>query len=106
MVLFDGEFIEDCVKAKTSNNQRLLAEKYYFSENLLKIVLKKKAANTQNAVILTKTRRANFGRFSWLIFCSLKKKEMLIRFDLKRSYLTENLLKIVLKKKLATTNAY
>ena len=27
MVLFDGEFIEDCVKAKTSNNQRLLAEK-------------------------------------------------------------------------------
>ena len=27
MVLFDGEFIEDCVKAKTSKNQRLLAEK-------------------------------------------------------------------------------
>ena len=27
MVLFDVEFIEDCVKAKTSKNQRLLAEK-------------------------------------------------------------------------------
>ena len=26
-VLFDGEFIEDCVKAKNSKNQRLLAEK-------------------------------------------------------------------------------
>ena len=25
--LFDGEFIENCVKAKTSKNQRLLAEK-------------------------------------------------------------------------------
>ena len=29
-VLLDGEFIEDCVKAKTSKNQRLLAEKYRF----------------------------------------------------------------------------
>ena len=27
MVLFDGEFIEGCVKENTSNNQRLLAEK-------------------------------------------------------------------------------
>ena len=27
MVLFDGEYIEDCVKANTSKNQRLLAEK-------------------------------------------------------------------------------
>ena len=27
MLLFDGEYIEDCVKANTSNNQRLLGEK-------------------------------------------------------------------------------
>ena len=36
MVLFDGEFIEDCVKAKTSNNQRLFAEKYHFSREYSK----------------------------------------------------------------------
>ena len=52
MVLFDGECIEDCVKANTSNNQRLLAEKTHFSrenyltENLLKIVLKQKLGTT------------------------------------------------------------
>ena len=37
MVLFDGEFIEDCVKAKTSNNQRLLAEQQHFSREYSKV---------------------------------------------------------------------
>ena len=32
-VLFDGEFIEDCVKAKNSKNQRLLAEEIDLTEN-------------------------------------------------------------------------
>ena len=27
MILFDGEFIEGCVKEKTNKNQRLIAEK-------------------------------------------------------------------------------
>ena len=31
MVLFDATFIEDCVKAKTSNNQRVLADIQHFS---------------------------------------------------------------------------
>ena len=39
---------------------------YYLRNNI-------STASTQNAVMLAKTQRANFDRFSWLIFGSLKK---------------------------------
>ena len=36
MVLFDGEYIEDCVKTKTSINQRLFTEKKHYTREYSK----------------------------------------------------------------------
>ena len=38
MVLFDGEFIEDCVKVKTSKIEGLLAEKKHSSREYSKVI--------------------------------------------------------------------
>ena len=94
MVLFDAEFIEGFVKTKTSKNQRLLAEKKRFFREHSKF-----SDFDQNAR----------GQF-WTIFIteigSLEKQEILRTCDWKWSYLTQNLLKVLLKQKLANTNAY
>ena len=94
MVVFDAEFIEGFVKTKTSKKQCLLAEKYGFFREYLKF-----SDFGQN-------EKGQFWPIFITEFWQPWKKQILIRFDWKRSYLKQNLLKVLLKQKLAKTNAY